>query len=171
MGLRYVQRKAREEMRRELVSPYVIPALPGAAAPISYRSRLQKRLDLGLQAAVGDRPAVGGLAEGRDLPLAVVAVEARQDEPSVREADRELVFADLLLVGAVEHPAEGVADDRELLPAVAGHREDDVGDVGGHLGEIDGDALVVAVAVAGEVVSGVTDRPITALEVAVVDRL
>ncbi|GAA3235900.1 hypothetical protein GCM10020256_54120 [Streptomyces thermocoprophilus] len=81
----------------------------------------------------------------------------------------QVVAGDLGAAGLVDDADERVAHLAEGLLAVLGvvdrDREDDLVDVGGDGGKIDLDLLVVALALTGEVVAGVLDRAVGALEV------
>src|SRR4051812_10080826 len=108
-------------------------------------------------------PGAVALADRAELPLVVVAVQLAEDHRRLGGGVlRQVVARDLDVVGLVGDPDEGVAHLAEALSRVVGlvdrHREDDPKRLGRHCGEVDADLLVVAAALAGEVVTGVLDR-------------
>lgn len=110
----------------------------------------------------GDAGESGGvaLADGPELPGAVVAVElAEEDGRLGRVVLAEVEAGDLRAGGLVDDADVGVPDHAEVLLAlvrvVDGDREDDLVDLRRDVAQVDLDLLVVAVALAGEVVAGV----------------
>ena len=105
------------------------------------------------------------LADGAELPLGAVAVQLAEDHRGLgRGVLGEVVAGELGAAGLVDDADERVADLAEGLLAVLGvvdrDREDDLVDVGRDAGEVDLDLLVVALALTGEVVTGVLDRAV-----------
>src|SRR5689334_1044626 len=79
------------------------------------------------------------LADRAELPLRTVAVQLAEDQCRLRRVVlAQVVAGELVVVGRVDHPDEGVGDLAERLAAGVGvvdrHREDDLVDVGGHAG-------------------------------------
>ncbi|MGX1253022.1 hypothetical protein RKD48_005533 [Streptomyces ambofaciens] len=99
-----------------------------------------------------------------------MAVQLAEDHGGLRGGVlAQVVAGDLGLAGLVDDADERVADLAEGLLAVLGvvdrDREDDLLDVGGDRSEIDLDLLVVALALTRDVVTGVLDRAVRALQV------
>src|SRR5690606_4596338 len=108
------------------------------------------------------------LADGAELPLGAVAVELAEDHGGLGgRVLRQVVAGDLGAAGLVDDADVGVADLPEVLAAVLrvvdGDREDDLLDIGREGGEVDVDRLVVALALAGAVVTGVDDAVVRRL--------
>ncbi len=113
---------------------------------------------------LGDADEARGvaLADGAELPLGAVAVELAEDHGGLgRRVLAEVVAGDLGAAGLVDDADEGVPHLAEVLAAVLGvvdrDREDDLLDVGRQARQVDLDLLVVALALAGDVVAGVLD--------------
>lgn len=87
----------------------------------------------------------------------------------------QLVLGELLTRVGVGRADVGVVDQPEVLLAssslVDGDREDDLLDLGGDLGQVHLDHLVVAVAGAGQVVAGVVQCTLRAVQVAPEDEV
>lgn len=120
--------------------------------------------------------AVVALADGPELPAAVVAVELAERHRGLGGGVLGEVEARELHVAVHLDEADvGVADLAEVLLAVLGvvdgHRDDDLVDVRRQAGQVDLDLLVVALALAGEVVTVVLDVAARRLEVVVVDEV
>ena len=119
---------------------------------------------------LGDTHQPGGvaLADGPELPLRAVAVQLAEDHGGLGgRVLAQVVAGDLGAAGLVDDADEGVADLTEVLAPVLGvvdgDGEDDLVDLGRDPRQVDLDLLVVAVAFAGEVVTGVLDRAVAAL--------
>src|SRR4051812_34690858 len=102
------------------------------------------------------------LADRPELPVGTGAVQLAEHHGRLGGGVLgEVVAGDLLLVRGVDDADEGVADLPEVLLAGVGvvdaDREDDLVDVRGQGGEVDLDLLVVALALAGQVVTRVLD--------------
>ncbi len=116
------------------------------------------------------------LAHGAELPVGTVAVQLAEDHGGLGgRVLGEVVARELLAAGLVGDADVRVADLAEVLLAgvrvVHRHREDDLGDVRGDRGQVDLDLLVVALALAGEVVAGVLDGTVGRLQVVEVDEV
>src|SRR3954470_22142873 len=112
-------------------------------------------------------PGRVALADRAELPLRAVAVELAEDHGGLGGGVLgQVVARDLGLAGGVDDPDEGVAHLAEVLRAPVGvvdaDREDDLVDVRGHAGQVELDLLVVALALTGEVVTGVLDGAVGA---------
>src|SRR5688572_30107457 len=102
----------------------------------------------------------GALADGVHLPLAAVAVDLGHDHRRVVAVAAQVVAGEFLLVRAVDDAAEGVLDLLEGLAGEAVHHEDEAADHRWYSGELNDDLLVVAIAGAGAVVTGVADAAV-----------
>lgn len=115
------------------------------------------------------------LADGAELPLPATeecllgAVHLAEDHGGHAEGVQLQVIASEGGAAGAQEPDVGVADHAEVLTALLSlvdrDREDDFVNVIGNLGEVQDDLLVVALALAGEVVAGVDDAVVRSLEV------
>lgn len=118
---------------------------------------------------LGDAREAGGvlLADGAELPVRTVAVQLAEDHGVAGGGVLGQVVARDLRTRLVADADVRVADLAEVLTAlpglVDGDREDDLGDVRGQLLRVDGDDLVVTLALAGEVVAAALDGALRAL--------
>ena len=126
--------------------------------------------------AQGRQAALEAAADGVELPLAVVAVQLAHHDGGLNGEVLPQVVADQVGAGgAVLNVDIGVGYLTEILPAglrvVDGDGKGDALHIGGHLGQVHNDLLVVAVALTGEVVPHVLHRARAMLEVAVENEL
>jgi len=108
------------------------------------------------------------IAERLQLPLPAGPEHLRHRHRGEGHAAGEGVAGQLGVVLAVDQAAEGVLDLFEGVALVGGDDEEQGGDVRGHPGQIDQDHLVVAVALAGQVVALVAHRAVLGRQLTVV---
>src|SRR5690349_19661739 len=116
-----------------------------------------------------DAPQAGrvALADGAELPLPRSPVQLAEHHRGLGgRVLGEVEAGELGVVVGVDDADVGVGDLAEALPTRVGvvdaDREDDPLDVGRHRRQVHLDDLVVALALAGEVVAGVLDRAVRA---------
>src|SRR3546814_19407765 len=73
---------------------------------------------------------------------------------------------ELFVVGEIDDAAESVLHLVEGLTTETGHGEHERFDIGRQFREVDRDRFIVAIALAGEVIAALTDRPVLAGELA-----
>jgi hypothetical protein len=141
--------------------------------------RHERTFGLKIDAKVTGNPGEAGrvaLTNCPELPFGAVPVQLTEHHCGLGGGVfGQVVAGQFRLVGGVDDPDERVPNLSErLAPGIAvidGDREDDGRDLGRCVGQVDLDLLVVALTLAGEVVTGVLDRAIRGLEIVEEDKV